>query len=82
MRWTKNDKTNISQSFSGFVKAGKLNENYLTTCFTKVTKYWGVHHRDRFARLYHYSRYSKTNNTVIDLPISTILVRAKPSTRG
>ena len=82
MCWTKYDKTNIQQGFSGFVKAGKVNKNRRTSCLARVTKYWGVQHKDRFARLYYYSYCSKTNNIVTDSAVSTIPVPVKPFTGG
>ena len=82
MRWTKDNKTNMRHGFSGFVKAGKLNKNRRTSCLARVTKYWRVQHRDRFARLYYYPRCTKPNNIVTDLPVSPIPVPAKPSTGG
>ena len=79
--WTKDNKTIIQQRFSGYIKAGKKNKNRHTSCLAKVTKYWGVQHRDKFARLYYYLCCSKTHKTMTDLSVSTISVPAKPSTR-
>ena len=81
MRWIKDDKTNIQQGLSSFVKAGKVNKNRQTSCLAKITKYWEVQHWDRFARLYYYSLCSKTNNIMTDLSVSTIPVLAKSSTK-
>lgn len=64
MRWTKDDKTNMQQAFSGFIKADKINKNKQTGCLARVKKYWVVQYQDRFARLYYYPCYSKINNTV------------------
>ena len=41
----------MRKDLAGFVKAGKLNETRQTSCLTRVTKCWGVQHRDRCARL-------------------------------
>lgn len=39
----------MRNDFSGFVKPGKQNKIRWINCLTKVTKYWGVQHHDRFA---------------------------------
>ncbi len=59
MKWSKDEKSHMRKSLVGFVKAGKTNETRWTSCLTRVTKYWGVQHRDRFARL-NYPRSSQT----------------------
>ena len=50
MQWSKDDKTNMQKDLVGFVKASKQNETRRTSCLTRVTKYWEIKGRDRFAR--------------------------------
>ena len=52
MQWSKDNKTNMRKSLTGFIKAGKLNETKQISCLTlKVTKYCNVQHCNRFACL-------------------------------
>lgn len=55
----KKEKKELRAGLTGYIRAGKSNEKRRTSCLLRVSKYWGIEHRERFAML-HYPRYNKT----------------------